>query len=135
MPFSSLIYSREAFTFIPSTSSESYSLLSSEPDLRHFIYYLDFKLLLCATCKSAVSQDYIKGHIFKHISTYKGKAKVSKATSFATTLLSSFEVKSVSKSLELVLDFQATIDTFFRFQELETTSFYKCITCSSLFRS
>lgn len=135
MPFSSLIYSRESLTFIPYTSFESYLLLSSELNLYHFIYYLDFKLLLCSTCKSAVLRDHIKGHVFKHLSSYKGEAKVSKATSLATSFLSSLEVEPISKSLERVLSFQATIDPFLLFQELEINAFYKCLTCSNLFKS
>jgi hypothetical protein len=135
MPFSSLVYSRESLAFVPYTSFESYLILSSELDSSHFIYYLDFKLVLCATCKFAISPNYIKGHILKHLSSYKGReAKVSKTTSLAASVLS-LGVDPISRSLELVTNFQATINSFFNFQVLEVDSFYKCIACNYLFKS
>jgi hypothetical protein len=100
IPFLSLIYSRESLTFILYISFKSYLLLSNKLNLYYFIYYLNFKLLLYSTYKSAILRDYIKGYIFKHLSSYKGEVKVNKATSLVTSFLSSLKVEPISKSLE-----------------------------------
>jgi hypothetical protein len=100
IPFLSLIYSRESLIFILYTSFKSYLLLSNKLNLYYFIYYLNFKLLLYFTYKSTILQDYIKGYIFKYLSSYKGEVKVSKTTSLVMSFLSSLKVEPISKSLE-----------------------------------
>ena len=69
------------------------------PNLSFLSYYIDFKLLLCATCSSAINPSNYKGHLEKHLKNIKEKKQF---LSKGLAVLQSLEVSSPSSSLELI---------------------------------
>ena len=93
-------------------------------------YYKDFKVLLCSSCKIAISPANFKGHLAKHSLDLKGEAK-GDTIRRAISILQELEVSPLSLSLDLITSFSTT-HTLFPFLELGTLKgLYKCALLST----
>jgi hypothetical protein len=102
--------------------------------LRVLSYYEDFKVLLCASCNTAISPVNLKGHLAKHFLDLKGKVKEDIILR-AISILQELEVSPLSSSLDLITSFSTT-HTLFPFQELGTfKSLHKCTFCGHIVRN
>jgi Orsellinic acid/F9775 biosynthesis cluster protein D len=91
-------------------------------------YYKDFRVLLCSSCKIAISSANFKGYLAKHSLDLKGKVK-GDTIRRATSILQELEVSSLSLSLDLITSFSTT-HTLFPFPKLGTlNSLHKCAFC------
>ena len=104
MVFTLFAYNAELAEFISYSNFENYQLLSLEANLSCFIYYFDFQLLTCSICNIAINPNFLKGYIFKHLNSYKGELKTSKATTLYS-LFSTLEINTLSNSLDLIIKF------------------------------
>ena len=104
MAFQLVAYKLELEEFITYNNFEHYSILVKESNLSCFIYYLDFKLLLCSHCNSAINKENLKEYISKHLNNYKDQIKANKAISLSA-LISSLDIESLFNSLNLILNF------------------------------
>jgi hypothetical protein len=74
-------------------------------------YYKDFKVLLCSSCKIAVSPTNFKSHLAKHFLDLKGRAKEDIILR-AISILQELEVFPLSLSLNLITSFSTTHTLF-----------------------
>lgn len=119
--------------FILYSDFKSFSSLIIKYNLDTFIYYFNFKLIIYSLYNSTLLSKNLKGHIFKHLTSYKGNIKANKATSLVTSF-NSLEIETLPNSLDLVLKFQE-INLFFYFKELKIESLLKCLACNQIFKS
>ena len=104
MPFLSLKYKEEKEEFISYSNINNYNSLVKEEDLNYLVYYFNFKLILCSIYNLGINKEYLKGHLSKYLSNFKGKEKTNKATSLYF-LLNSLELVSLFNSLDLITNF------------------------------
>ena len=134
MPFLSLKYKEEEGEFISYNNINNYSIIVLEESLNYLVYYFDFKLILCSICNLGINKDYLKAHLSKHLDSLKGKERTNKVTSLYS-LLNSIELESLSNSLDLISNFIKLQSRFLTLKELDIIPLYKCLTCSSLYKS
>jgi hypothetical protein len=112
-----LIFNKSSNKFIIDSSIENYIALINESDLKYFIYYYDFKLILYNLYNFAIQPSYLKGHINKYLNNYPIKER----PAINSRLIELFEPISYSDlnySLILINKFIAKKSSFFIFFNL-----------------
>jgi hypothetical protein len=65
-----LIFDKSFNEFIINSFIENYIIFINESDLKYFIYYYDFNLILYNLYNFAIQFSYLKGHINKHLNRH-----------------------------------------------------------------